>query len=54
MDLHEEVNMVQVVLTLEALGRCMFDEPHDLAKQTPVGQAHEWIDKQLKGGQNIG
>ncbi|BFZ09375.1 hypothetical protein BsWGS_12414 [Bradybaena similaris] len=53
-DLYEEVNMVQVILTLEALGRCMLTEGREgFGKAESKGQTHEWTDEQLKAGQKI-
>ncbi|KAI8772703.1 myophilin [Biomphalaria glabrata] len=53
-DLYEKVNMVQVITTLEALGRAMLTQGREgFGKAESKGQTHEWTEEQLKAGQNI-
>jgi hypothetical protein len=53
-DLYEEINMVQVILTLEALGRAMQTMGREgFGKAESKGEAHYWTEEQLKAGQNV-
>uniref|UniRef100_A0A0B6XZK9 Transgelin n=1 Tax=Arion vulgaris TaxID=1028688 RepID=A0A0B6XZK9_9EUPU len=53
-DLYEEVNMVQVILTLEALGRALQTQGREgFGKAESKGQVREWSEEDLKKGQNI-
>ncbi|KAH9508986.1 hypothetical protein Btru_048472 [Bulinus truncatus] len=53
-DLYEKVNLVQVITTIEALGRAMLTQGREgFGKAESKGQSHDWTDEQLKAGQNI-
>ncbi|XP_012939151.1 myophilin [Aplysia californica] len=53
-DLYEKVNLVQVILTIEALGRALLTEGREgFGKAESKGETHQWTDEQLKAGQNI-
>ncbi|GFN99262.1 transgelin [Plakobranchus ocellatus] len=53
-DLYEAGNMVQVVITIEALGRALVTQGREgFGKAESKGQAHEWTEEQLREGQKI-
>jgi len=53
-DLYEKVNMVQVILTIDALGRLMLSQGREgYGKMESQKNVREFTEEQLKAGQNV-
>jgi hypothetical protein len=52
-DLYEAGNMVQVITTIEALGRALVPEKRGYGVAESKGEKREFTEEQLKAGQNV-